>query len=725
MNEFNEFENIRGHKLDMINNYEKKNLNFETNLNTTYTDKEIIKERILNLNGEVKIIIYLKGKFIGKGGFAKCYELMNLETYHMSAVKIIEKSTLDKSRSKQKLISEIKIHRGLDYPHIVKFEHFFEDSDNIYLLLEICPNQSLNELLKRRKRLTEFEAQYYLYQTLLALKYLHSQKVIHRDLKLGNLFIAEKMHLKIGDFGLATKIEYDEEQKRTMCGTPNYIAPEILEGKKGHSYQVDIWSIGIILYALLVAKPPFESKDVKATYKRIKAGIYHFPENVEIIDYAKVLIKDILVPDPLKRPTIELILKSEFFQVGSIPKLMPMSTLACPPNLSYIKKFWPDASHNGMAYFSNIKKRLSRGSSIDSINIKTEYDENIYFKGNHQKARQDEIENIRKKYIEVAFFNGKTETPMLTIEDTKSVRSIQQQRNNINEIILIKNAKDEINVIKWLDYSNKYGIGYLLSNDSIGVYFNDSTKIVLDPDGQVFHYIEKKEVDRQEVMSVYSLDKYPEYLNKKVTLLNRFKNNLNILYHQKSFDNSQYENHTDNKIQSSINCNIENIRSLDFQKKLKKKSNEFVYVKKWMVTKNSIIFRLSNKIIQFCFFDQTQIMLNSNKKQVIYANKDKKRITFPLNNAMNVNNPEMNKRLKYVKDLLSHMLSVHPSSNLKSKTDKNLIVKNFDYSLKNPNNNKSFKLQNLDKNCKTLEDHVIKEKTFRDNKKFDLNEWMY
>jgi len=88
--------------------------------------------------------------------------------------------------------------------------------------------------------------QSYIAQIVNALKYLHQHKVIHRDLKLGNLFLNENMEIKLGDFGLATKLEYEGEKKKTICGTPNYIAPEILEGK-GHSYEVDIWSVGVIM----------------------------------------------------------------------------------------------------------------------------------------------------------------------------------------------------------------------------------------------------------------------------------------------------------------------------------------------------------------------------------------------------------------------------------------------------------------------------------------------
>ncbi len=101
---------------------------------------------------------------------------------------------------------------------------------------------------------------------------------------MGNLFLTEKMQIKIGDFGLATKLDFEGEKKRTVCGTPNYIAPEILEGKNGHSYEVDIWSFGVILYTLIIGKPPFETSDVKTTYRRIRINAYNFPELVPISD---------------------------------------------------------------------------------------------------------------------------------------------------------------------------------------------------------------------------------------------------------------------------------------------------------------------------------------------------------------------------------------------------------------------------------------------------------
>lgn len=118
------------------------------------------------------------------------------------------------------------------------------------------PIQTLNDLIKRKRRFTESEVKYFMLQVLDGLEYLHAQKIIHRDLKLGNLFLNEHMNIKIGDFGLATRIDFYGEKKKTICGTPNYIAPEILESK-GHSYEVDVWSVGVIIYTLIYGRPPF------------------------------------------------------------------------------------------------------------------------------------------------------------------------------------------------------------------------------------------------------------------------------------------------------------------------------------------------------------------------------------------------------------------------------------------------------------------------------------
>eukprot|EP00802_Teleaulax_amphioxeia_P002425 Tamp_02427.p1 GENE.Tamp_02427~~Tamp_02427.p1 ORF type:complete len:779 (+),score=245.92 Tamp_02427:423-2759(+) len=273
----------------------------------------IIEQQKRDSSGRTTVKRYQKGQLLGKGGFAKCYKVTDLDTRQEWACKIIQKCSLTKQRHKQKLQSEIKIHRSIHQKHVVRFEDVFEDKENVYIVMELCPNQTMLELVKRKKRLTESDTRRYMLQTLDAVRHMHQRNVIHRDLKLGNFFLGKSNEIKIGDFGLACKLAFDGERKKTLCGTPNYIAPEVLDGKNGHSFEVDVWSIGVVLYTCLVGKPPFETSDIKSTYKLIRANSYSFPDRLEISEGAKRLVRRILQSRPEARPTIEEILQDEWF----------------------------------------------------------------------------------------------------------------------------------------------------------------------------------------------------------------------------------------------------------------------------------------------------------------------------------------------------------------------------------------------------------------------------
>ncbi len=197
-------------------------------------------------------------------------------------------------------------------------------------------------------------------------------------------------------------------------------------------------------------------------------------------------------------------------------------------------------------------------------------------------------------------------------------------------------AQPEVWVKKWVDYSTKYGLGYLLSNEATGVFFNDSTKIILDPNGHHFDYMERRSHDRQDVGKEYTLGQYPKEIQKKVTLLQHFRSYLE--------NGEKYVQKDDAAPEKNSSPN-------------EKKIKNYVYVKKWMRTRHAIMFRLSNKVVQVNFQDHTEIMLSSESKVVTYVNKKGQRNSYPLNSAMDSNDKEMVKRLKYTKDILTHMLN--------------------------------------------------------------------
>ena len=557
-------------------------------------NNDIVIEKIAKNQDEIQIKKYKKIRLLGKGGFAHCYELFNEETHHSSAAKIIPKTNLVKSLSKQKIINEIKIHKNIHHENIVNFEHYFEDRNNVYILIELCHNQTLHDLLKKRKTLTELEVQYYIFQLIKALQYLHNLKIIHRDLKLANLFLTEDMKLKLGDFGLATIIEFDGERKRSLCGTPNYLAPEILDGKKGYSFEVDIWSIGVIVYTLLIGKLPFEAKKVTKTselYKRIRLKNYSFPQNAKISSPAKELIENILVLEPHKRPSLEDILKSDFMNMGtSIPKTLPLSTLACPPNVNFIKQYMPNAGPDGIIY-------------------------NFISKKPKNKIR---IEDFSSQYINIPSNNG--------IFSNK-IRGIINNENNLNKNqqtnFIFLNTSD-IFVRKWVEVE-KYGLGYILSNEHVGVYFNDHTKIIYKPNGKNFIYIENNDIEYCYLFK----QELNKDLNKKILILKVFKGFL-------------FEETRDQKelnIYEGIN------------------QNQFIYLKKFVKTNHSVLFRLSNKTVQVSFHDKTELILSQENKTVTYINKKRQKLIYPLYIALDSDNKEMTKRLRYTKKILMSMIT--------------------------------------------------------------------
>jgi len=225
--------------------------------------------------------------------------------------------------------------------------------------------------------------------------------------------------------------------------------------------------------------------------------------------------------------------------------------------------------------------------------------------------------------------------------------------------MLSKGSKSsEIWVKKWVDYSSKYGLGYLLSNGAIGVFFNDSTKILLDSKGTTIEYIERRSTDKQDVTTKHTLADYPKELQKKVTLLQHFRSYLE--------GESKPESESTQTPEEDLS------------------KAGTVYVKKWMKTKHAIMFRLSNKIVQVNFTDKTEIILSSESKIVTYVNKKGERSNYPLATALESTNTEMAKRLKYTKEVLTHMLNnnntqggtqtqANPSTNPMNMNDNNPI----------------------------------------------------
>lgn len=228
-------------------------------------------------------------------------------------------------------VTELQIHSKLSHPNIVGFHRAFSFHTSTYVVLELCPNGSLADMLKKRKQVTLPEIRRLVIQVCGAVKYLHHRHIVHRDLKTGNLFLDERMNVKVGDFGLAALLvtERDMEVRRrtTMCGTPNYLAPEILEKGKGHDEKVDLWAIGVIAYTLAVGKAPFHASTKEEIYKKLKSGTYTWPELSATTNQSadlRDLVSSILVEEQ-QRPNPDAIVSHKFFKIAYVPPEIPVS----------------------------------------------------------------------------------------------------------------------------------------------------------------------------------------------------------------------------------------------------------------------------------------------------------------------------------------------------------------------------------------------------------------
>lgn len=248
---------------------------------------------------------------LGKGGFASVYRAKCLRNGIEVAIKMIDKKLMQAAGMVDRVHQEVAIHSKLKNPAVLELYTFFEDANYVYLVLELCHNGELQRFLKLQgsRALPEEQAGHIIRQVVQGLLYLHSHRILHRDMSLSNLLLTRDMQVKIADFGLATQLTRPDEKHLTMCGTPNYISPEIAT-RSSHGLEADVWSLGCMLYTLLVGKPPFDTDAVKSTLTRVVMADYVMPAHLS--DNAKDLIDKLLKKNPKDRIRLRDIPKHPF-----------------------------------------------------------------------------------------------------------------------------------------------------------------------------------------------------------------------------------------------------------------------------------------------------------------------------------------------------------------------------------------------------------------------------
>uniref|UniRef100_A0A673WHF0 Serine/threonine-protein kinase PLK4 n=1 Tax=Salmo trutta TaxID=8032 RepID=A0A673WHF0_SALTR len=307
------------------------------------------EERILSTAGEFQIEDFKVLTLLGKGSFACVYRAKSVNTGLEVAIKMIDKKAMHKSGMVQRVSNEVEIQCRLKHPSILELYNYFEDSNYVYLVLEMCHNGEMSRYLKDRKMpFSEGEARHFMHQIVKGMLYLHTHGIMHRDLTLSNLLLSGNMNLKIADFGLATKLKLPSEKHFTMCGTPNYISPEVAT-HSAHGLESDVWSLGCMFYAFLMGRPPFDTDTVKHTLNKVVLGEYDMPSHVS--QEAQDLIHQLLRKDPAQRPSLSAVLEHPF---------MTQSLLARTKELSLGE---PGSMDSGIATISTACTSSMSGSS--------------------------------------------------------------------------------------------------------------------------------------------------------------------------------------------------------------------------------------------------------------------------------------------------------------------------------------------------------------------------
>ncbi|NP_001314873.1 serine/threonine-protein kinase SIK2a isoform 1 [Danio rerio] len=298
----------------------------------------------------VRVGFYDIERTLGKGNFAVVKLARHRITKSEVAIKIIDKTQLD-AVNLEKIYREVEIMKLLDHPHIIKLYQVMETKNMLYLVTEYARNGEIFDYLASRGRLSEVDARKKFWQILSAVEYCHQRNIVHRDLKAENLLLDTHMNMKIADFGFGNFFR-PGEPLTTWCGSPPYAAPEVFEGQQYEGPQLDIWSMGVVLYVLVCGALPFDGPSLPVLRQRVLEGRFRIPYFMS--EDCEHLIRKMLVLDPARRLSLSQI-KEHRWMVQEVPSQRPV----------LYRQGLPCESKSGLGEHSEQVLRLMHSLGID------------------------------------------------------------------------------------------------------------------------------------------------------------------------------------------------------------------------------------------------------------------------------------------------------------------------------------------------------------------------
>ena len=600
-----------------------------------------------NIPEETLIGDYIIKKTIGTGTFSTVKLGVHRITQKKVAIKILDKNKIESKDDLERIIREMQILTEMDHQNVIKVFKIYEEENNFSIIMEYCEGGELFNYIVKNQRLSEEESSFFFYQIINGIEYIHSKGIAHRDLKPENLLIGKNKILKIIDFGLSNF--YDGTKRlQTPCGSPCYASPEMVKGKKYDGFNIDIWAIGVVLFAMLCGYLPFEDdeNDNDILFSQIIKNKIDYPSFLS--ELSLDILKKILVSDPLKRITIDEIKNHEFYLKGEriYSEKFNEREKSIKENNKQILNKDNKAFKSENDYEKNVLHTTTDNSEQKNKNNNNNENQNILFLDYLKSEKANKKNNIQHKPPKTITLNKG--------ENNASIHNDNNTSNNThnNTVNHSKNAiHPNDNEVNQINHKNKvFNTKYCITNNNNNATNRNTIKFIMNRNAKekegflnIFGFKKKKKLfTKLEIKNAKDklFDK-KSYINDEPHKINSkdraYKLNLDIIKNSRnSFEkqnpkmNDEFNSYERDILRFKNNINLNNLRIINNKTKSKKQENS---LKKKLLKYNIMELKQYNKLV-----NQINININNISKSIHknkFDNNSKPSVTN--NNVINLN----------------------------------------------------------------------------------------